>query len=220
MIRRQNMFGNPNIGVYAVATDDYVIVPRQLPKRTRNAFEKILNAKVIATDIGQSRILGVLAAGNENGLCIPPYTMESEIAFLKNELGISVEKIPTDLTALGNNILCNDKRALVNPETERVARDVIADSLGVEVVSGKIAEYSTVGSASTITNKGILLPAQCEEEEIMWIRELFGVPASIGTINRGVPLIGSGMIANINGAIAGELTTGPELARIGLAFDL
>jgi len=214
------MFGNPNVGVYAIVSDDYVIVPRHLLKRTKNAIEKILNAQVIATDIGQSRIIGVLAAANANGLCVPPYTMESEISFLKTELDIQVERIPTELTALGNNILCNDRRALVNPEMDRISRNIIADTLGVEVVSGKIAKYNTVGSASIITNKGTLLPSQCNEEEVRWIKELFGTSVGIGTINAGFHLIGSGLIANVHGAIAGELTTGPELARVGLVLEL
>ncbi|MFX1294257.1 MAG: translation initiation factor IF-6 [Promethearchaeota archaeon] len=220
MIRRLNLFGNPNIGVYAIATEKYVIVPRKLLKRTKKAIERVLEVSVMSTDIGQSRIVGVLIAANSNGICVPSYTMESEIQFLKQELGIPIEKIPTELTALGNNILCNDKKALVNPEFEQVSQKVISDILGVEVVSGKIAEWTTVGSSSVATNKGILLPNTCDKEEIQLIQELFGIPASIGTINSGDPLVGSGLIANSNGALAGILSTGPELARVGMALEL
>ncbi len=220
MIRRLNFFGNPNVGVYAVATDKFVIVPRKLPRRTQRAIENVLSVPVVSTDIGQSRIVGVLIAANSQGICVPSYAMESEISFLKQELEIPVEKIPTELTALGNNILCNDKRALVNPEFEQVSRKVISDTLDIEVISGRIAEWSTVGSTSALTNKGILLPSNCEKEEIEWVQEIFGVPASIGTINSGFRLIGSGLIANSNGAIAGEQTTGPELARIGIALEV
>jgi translation initiation factor 6 len=40
----------------------------------------------------------------------------------------------------------------------------------------------------------------------------------IGTINHGVPLIGSGLVANTKGAIVGNLTTGIELGRIDEAL--
>jgi translation initiation factor 6 len=49
------------------------------------------------------------------------------------------------------------------------------------------------------------------------------VPADIGTINYGGPLVGSGLIANHEGYVVGERTTGPELGRIeatlGYAMD-
>ncbi len=220
MIKRLNFFGNPNVGVYAVAAENYVLVPRNLHKQTKDAAGKILDVPVVSTDIGQSRIVGVLVSANSNGMCVPPYITENEMLILKQALDVPIEKIPTSLTALGNNILCNDKRALVNPEFEQVSRKAISDVLGVEVVSGTIGKWSTVGSTSTLTNKGVLVPSICEKEEIDWIQEIFRVPVSIGTINSGVPLIGSGLIANSRGAIAGFLTTGHELARVGLALEL
>lgn len=220
MIRRLNFFGNPNVGVYAFATDKFAIVPRKLRKRTRSMIEEILGVPVVGTDIGQSRIIGVLIAANSNGICVPTYTMDNEIDFLKQELNIPVERVPTNLTALGNNILCNNKRALVNPEMERSSRNFISDILEVEVVAGLIDERSTVGSTSVITEKGILLPPVKNKEELHWIEEVFGVPVSIGTINGGIKFVGSGLIANSYGAIAGLSTTGPELARVGMAFDL
>lgn len=220
MISRINFFGNPNVGVYSIATDRFAIVPRKLPNNTRRALENSLEVPIIATDIGQSRIIGVLAAANSNGICVPSYIMEGEIAYLKEHLDIPVERIPTDLTALGNNILCNDKRALVNPEFEKTDRALIADILGVEVVSGVINERLTVGSTSVVTCKGCLIPPIRNKEEVKWLEEIFGVPVSIGTINGGIPFIGSGLIANSHGAVAGLFTTGPELQRVGLALDL
>lgn len=220
MIRRLNFFGNPNVGVYAIVTEKFAIVPRAQRKRVRKYIEEIFDVPVVATDIGQSRILGVLAAANSNGVCVPTYTMESEIAFLNQGLDLPVTKIPTDLTALGNNILCNDRRALVNPEFNRSSREIIADVLGVEVITGTIDERSTVGSSSVATTKGVLIPPIHDEEELKWIQEIFGVPTSIGTISGGVRFIGSGLLANSKGAISGTLTTGPELARVGMALEL
>jgi translation initiation factor 6 len=220
MIRRLNFFGNPNVGVYSIVTDKFAIVPRKLPKTAQKSIEKFLEVPVIATDIGQSRLIGVLGTGNSNGLCVPVFIMEGELTYLRKELQIRIESIPTDLTALGNNILCNDKVALLNPEFDEKTRKQISEVLGVEVIARKIAVWQTVGSAAVVTNKGILLPPNCKKEEIIQLQEEFGVPASIGTINSGVPLVGSGLRANSKGAIAGLPTTGPELARVGTALEL
>jgi translation initiation factor 6 len=220
MIRRVNIFGNPNVGVYTIVTDKFAIVPRKLPKNVIKSIERFLEVPVIATDLGQSRLIGLFGVANLNGMCVPPFVMEGELDFLKQKLEIPIESIQTELTALGNNILCNDKLAILNPEFDEANQRHIADVLGVEVISEKIANWSTVGSAAVATNKGLLLPANCNEEEIYRLQEAFGIPASKGTINGGVPLIGSGLRANSNGAIAGASTTGPELARVGTALEL
>ena len=46
------------------------------------------------------------------------------------------------------------------------------------------------------------------------IKKVFKVDVMIGTVNHGVPMIGSGLVANVNGAIVGSLTTGIEMGRI------
>ena len=41
----------------------------------------------------------------------------------------------------------------------------------------------------------------------------------VGTVNLGSPLVGSGLLANSYGYLAGDETTGPELGRIEDALD-
>jgi translation initiation factor 6 len=183
-------------------------------------MEEIFEVQVVATDIGQSHLLGVLAAGNSNGVCVPSFIMKSELEFLREQLDIPVEPISTELTALGNNILCNNKRAMVNPEFDKEARTILAEVLNVEVIVGTIDDRNTVGSTAVLTTKGCLAPPIKVKEELLWLNEVFGVSVSVGTINAGDTFVGSGLIANSKGAIAGLLTTGPELARVGLALDL
>ena len=52
-----------------------------------------------------------------------------------------------------------------------------------------------------------------------WLEDIFDVKVMIGTVNHGVPLIGSGLVANTKGAIIGDLTTGIEMGRIEEALD-
>jgi translation initiation factor 6 len=52
------------------------------------------------------------------------------------------------------------------------------------------------------------------ETELAVLDDLFGLPVDVGTVNFGSPLIGSGLLANSKGYIAGEETSAPEMGRI------
>ena len=60
----------------------------------------------------------------------------------------------------------------------------------------------------------MLCHPKTSDADLDFAEEVLGVPADIGTINYGAPLVGSGLLANEHGYVAGEDTTGPELGRI------
>ena len=62
--------------------------------------------------------------------------------------------------------------------------------------------------------------ALIREEEKKLIEEVLKVPVDVGTINCGVPYVGTGLIANTHAAVAGFLTTGPEMFIIGHVLDV
>jgi translation initiation factor 6 len=68
--------------------------------------------------------------------------------------------------------------------------------------------------AAVVTNKGLLCHPKVTPEEKSMLEEIFDVGVMIGTVNHGVPLIGSGLVANSKGAVMGNLTTGIEMGRI------
>ena len=90
----------------------------------------------------------------------------------------------------------------------------IEDILGVEVLTGKVADRSYVGSLAVVTNIGGVVYAEITEEEEKWLSEIFKVDVIPGTVNNGVKFVRSGIIANSKGAIIGSMTTGPELMAI------
>jgi len=73
---------------------------------------------------------------------------------------------------------------------------------------------NTVGMAAVATNKGVLCHPKVTDEEKEMLSSLFQVPLMIGTVNHGIPLIGSGLIANSFGFVVGSSTTGIEMGRI------
>jgi translation initiation factor 6 len=158
-------------------------------------------------------------AGNSNGLIVSPHIFSHELDIIR-EHDINVEIIPDKLTAIGNVIVANDNGAIVHPGLSNEAKRVLRKTLEVEVVEGTIAGFDIVGSTVAATNKGALVHPDASDDELELVEDALGVPAKIGTVNRGVKLVGACIIANSRGVIVGNKTTGPELARIDQVFNL
>ena len=108
----------------------------------------------------------------------------------------------------------NDTAAMVNPNLSKDSMKTIEDELDVEVVPTAISNLDIIGSLMTVTNKGFLLYRDSTPAEINFAEETFKVQGDIGTVGRGITLVGACSIANKSGVIVGENTTGPEMARL------
>jgi len=65
-----------------------------------------------------------------------------------------------------------------------------------------------------VTNRGGLINPNSKEWEVRKIHEVLGVEVEPGTVNFGSDMVGTGLIANTKGYIAGRDTTGFELGVI------
>jgi len=215
------LFGSASLGVYSLATEEMAIVPPQMSKAKAKRLEECLQVKVIRTMIGESVLVGALTTANSSGLVLPHYVTEDEVDTIKSEFpDINIAVMKTKRTAYGNMILANDRGAIVDPRLREQDLAGISDALNVEVVLGEIAGLPYVGSLGTATNKGVLVHPLLKEEEQQRLKEVLKVPVDVGTVNCGVPYVGMGLIANSRGAVAGFVTTGPELFIIGQALDV
>jgi translation initiation factor 6 len=104
--------------------------------------------------------------------------------------------------------------ALVHPDLGDKSLKEIEKTLKVPVSRGTIGSSKTVGMAAVVTNRGLLCHPKVTDEEKRVLEKVFDVNVMIGTVNHGSPVIGSGLVANANGAIIGNLTTGIEMGRI------
>jgi translation initiation factor 6 len=215
-----DVFGNACIGVYCLVNDKIAIVPPQVPEHKRQKVEEWLKVKVVATTVGKSLINGALACSNSNGVVLPPFATEEEIEAIKSAADINVTVMDTKKTAYGNMVLANDKGAVVDARLDKEAIDKVSDTLGVEVVPCDIAGLPYVGSLAAASNKGVMAHPLLKEEERKVLNEVLKVPVDVGTVNCGVPYVATGLIGNSYGAVAGFLTTGPEMFIIGQALDV
>jgi translation initiation factor 6 len=213
---RAKFYGDPNIGLYGFATDDYCLLGLEPDKKILSKLESTLNVKIRSTTIAGTEFIGLFATGNKNGIVLPKIVEEHEIKKLKF-LDLNLEVIESKETALGNLILCNDKGCLISPSMRRFKKK-IADALNCEVETGTVAGMSIVGSASMTNNNGCLCHIEAKEEEMKKIEELLKVKVDVGTMGYGSPFIRSGLIVNSKGIVFSELSTGSEVGRYEEVF--
>ncbi len=211
MIKLSSYLGNPYIGVYCVANESLALVPFDAPESLISDITEALGCEVVKTTLASTNILGALAAMNSNGGIASGMSSLTEIRPLREKLPFI--RIKDKLNACGNNILVNDNAALVNPELSDSAIKQIEEVLQVEVVKGEVAGYKTVGSVCAVTNKGMLCHPATSKDELKSLSGLFKVPAAIGTLNYGAPVIGASLVANSKGAAVGFRSTPIELGR-------
>jgi len=214
------LFGSASIGVYSLATDNMAIVPSQVSETKARRIGEWLKVKVIRTTVGASILVGALARANSNGIVLPHFMREEEIQAIKSNSDINIAVMETKKTAYGNLILANDFGAVVDPRLKEEDVKKIGDVLGVEVIPGEVAGLPYVGSLATATNKGALTHPLVKEEEQKLLKDVLKVQVDVGTVNCGIPYVATGLIGNKHGAVAGFITTGPELFMIGQALDV
>jgi len=210
--------GSSYVGVFARATDACLLIRPDVDDDVREACEAELDVPAIPTTIGGSGTVGALAVGNSNGLLVSNRVRERERDRISDAVDLPVTDLPGRINAAGNVVLANDHGAYVHPDLPREAVQAVERGLDVPVERGDIAGVQTVGTAAVATGRGVLCHPKSTDEELDALEDLLSVPADIGTINYGGPLVGSGLVANTNGYVVGERTTGPELGRIEAAL--
>ena len=204
--------GNPSVGLFAYATDQYCLVGASVPEKNVEEIKDALGVPVHRMTIAGTSLLGVFCAGNANMLLIPSIAFDHEKEELQ-QLNIPFTVIETKLTALGNNIVANDLAALIHPDFEPEVQQQLPTLLGTPVRAGVIEEQPTVGSCLLLTGKAGIIHKDAPDEFIDELSEYFGVAIDVGTVNRGVPQVHSGIIANSNGLIVGSLSSGVEVTN-------
>lgn len=211
--------GDPFLGVFAEATEEHLFLPTAPPPSAVKAMEKALGVDAVPLSIGGTRVVGTLLTANCTGIVVGDIATDDEVKAIKRT-GLNVHLLKGRLNAAGNLILANDRAALVHPRLVQAQVQAIADTLGVEVEKGTVAGLYTVGSAAEVTSRGLLAHPKVDDDEIEQLQDLFKVEVGIGTVNYGSPMIGSGVVANSNGACFGTPSTGVEKGRVAEALGL
>jgi len=210
-----NVMDTPVIGVFSVCTEEICLVPHGTRPEVIPQIEKRLGVTVHKCFVNDSTLVGSLCRGNSNGFLVPA---NSKTSALEKQIGKPVLNLPGKLNAVGNILLANDTAGLVHPEIPDNIVKFIAETLKIDVMKGTIAGIKTVGMAGCVTNNGLLVGPGITEEETAVLEKLFGFEPVIGSVNFGSRMVGSGILANTKGYLAGDETSGYELGRISTAL--
>ena len=218
-------FENSNeVGVFAHLTNSYCLLALGSSTVFHSIFESELADLIplVPCTIAGTRIVGRLCAGNKNGLLVPTSTTDQELQHLRNSLpdAVKVQRVEERLSALGNVICSNDHVALVHPDLERETEEIVADTLGVEVFRQTIASNVLTGSYMALSNQGGLVHPKTSIQDQDELSSLLQVPLVAGSVNRGSPVVGAGMVVNDWLAVTGNDTTATELSVVESVFRL
>jgi len=208
--------GDPNIGVFARVLGDIAIIPPESPEEFKGAVKAALQADLVETTIQGSTIIGSLVAGNSRGIVVSGLASEEEIAVLSEHREVLL--LHESMNAAGNVIMANDSFAAVHPDMPVDMMHAIGEFLGVEVITLVLGGVKTVGMAGVATNKGVIVHPRATDQQIARLEAVAKVPVGTGSINMGSGLVGTGLLVNEKGYIAGNATSGFELGRIEDVF--
>ncbi len=208
--------GDPNIGVFARVLGDIAIIPPESPEEFREAVKTALDVTLVETTIQGSSIIGSLVAGNSRGIVVSGLATEEEVDLLAEHREVLL--LTESMNAAGNVIMANDTFAAVHPDMPTDMMHAIGEFLGVEVFTLTLGGVRTVGMAGVATNKGVIVHPRATDQQIARIEAVAKVPVGTGSINMGSGLVGTGLLVNERGYLAGNATSGFELGRIEDVF--
>ncbi|PKG33955.1 translation initiation factor IF-6 [Methanoregula sp.] len=208
--------GDPNIGVFARVLGDIAIIPPEAPEDFKAAIKAALGVTLVETTVQGSSIIGSLVAGNSRGMVVSGLATEEEIDILSQHREVLL--LTESMNAAGNVIMANDSFAAVHPDMPSDLREAIGEFLGVETIALVLGGVKTVGMAGVATNKGVIVHPRATDRQIEQLEKIANVPVGTGSINMGSGLVGTGLLVNEQGYIAGNATSGFELGRIEDVF--
>jgi translation initiation factor 6 len=208
--------GNPHIGIFTRVIEEIAIVPPGAPEAFYQALRQELAVDLVETTIQGSSIVGALATGNRHGVVVSGLAERSEIGKLEEVREVML--LSDGMNAAGNIILASDSFAAVHPDMPLDTAEEIGSFLHVPVRRLTFGGIKTVGMAAVATGRGVIVHSRSSAQEITRLEELATVPVGVGSVNMGSGLVGSGLLANSHGYLAGAETSGFELGRIEEVF--
>jgi translation initiation factor 6 len=211
-VLKTNFNGNPNVGLYAYCSNEYCLLGKGIPDAKAKEIGEVLQVPVHQITMCGTSLVGVFVAGNSKTLLVPEIAFDYELKSL-DKLGVKYSVVQARLTALGNNLLCNDNGCLANPDFSADQKKRIRQALGTGLKPGTIAGLGTVGSLGVMNSRCCIVHRDITLAERKKTEELLGLRCEPSTINMGSPHIRSGLICNDNGFIVGDSSGGPEIVN-------
>ncbi len=204
--------GSPYLGVYLRVAETVALVPPNADVHLEREVEHTLGVRLVRTNVAESEVVGSLVALNSHGVVVGDEIDAAERRALEGFGAVAV--VRQRQNAMGNNVLANDRGALVHPEFTDGAVAAIGEALSVPIRRGTLAGLGTVGMAGLATNLGAVVHPRTTEREAAVVAETLGVAVHRSTANFGVPIVGACVVANSKGLLMGRPTTPVEVSHL------
>lgn len=208
--------GDPHIGVFSRVINDIAITPPTAPPSFKTALKDELDVEIVSTTIQGTSIIGPLLMGNSRGMVVSGLVSNAEKRILSEYADVML--LSGSMTASGNVILANDSFIAVHPEMESHVIEEVSAFLGSPTIKLTFGGIKTVGMAAAATNNGVLVHPRANAHEVEVLERVSSIPIGRGSVNMGSGLIGTGLLVNNHGYVAGFETSGYELGRIEEVF--
>ncbi len=211
-LRKATIKSSPFVGVFAKATDKFVLMPKQAQKKELAGLKEFFGAEIIHANVANSSLIGILALANSHGVILPGLAEENEIKQLE-QAGLRAKKIAS-MNALGNLVALNNSKGICSKTLSKETKKEIESFLKVELKQMNISGSDLVGAALVATDNGFVVHARSQKKEIEALEKFFGLKGKTTTANYGDAFVSHSIVANNRAAIVGLHTTQHELLRI------
>jgi translation initiation factor 6 len=212
--------GSDYIGAFITTTENYTFCPVGILKKTKELIKETLQTDVVEILIGGCSLIGILCRGNSKGIAVSNLASEEEIMKIREACpDIKVEIVDSNINAIGNGTLVNDKVCFVSPDYDQKDIEKFEQIFGTKVFVNEAGGYKTVGANNIITINGMAINNHATDAEKNIIDKLTGFESVRTTANRGGLSIGIAAVANSKGILTGYETTGFEMNRLIEALE-
>lgn len=213
-----DIYRSANIGIFLRANDNFCLVPRGLAETKSEKIAHLLKVKTPSVAVAGSRLLGPLVAMNNKGMVVSRLADDEEVRHLRQMTGLTVHRLESRFTSIGNLISANDNGAVISDVFGEESAKDIESALSVPVRRMRIGGFVQIGTVLATTNRGAVIHPSATEQEIDEVQSTLKVEPEPVTINGGIPYVGSGFVGNSTSVLVGARTRGAELMILSKAF--
>ena len=212
-IAKTQVHGNANVGLFGSAFQGKLLFGEKLRTKDKELFEKILQAKYERISLAGTSLIGIMSVHNTKTLLIPSLTLEQEREAL-DTLGITYEVFDTEVTCLGNTIVCNEHGAIISTEFSEQEAQKLTNLLQVPCVQTDIAGLTTPGAVIVINGANGIIHRDASDTEVALVEKTLNVTLEPATVNLGSPHLHAGILRSETGLLVGDQSGGPEIMHI------
>jgi translation initiation factor 6 len=216
-VARMSIQGNPNVGLFAYATDKFVLVGKSATFEDIKTIEETLKVPVHTISVAGTGLTGIFLTGNTDYLLAPSICFDYEIKALEEicaKYNTTLIVVDTRFTALANNMSFKDTIMLASKDVEDKVLKLLKEKMKLSQIERlSVADTDVIGSTIVFTNKGGLVHPDISNQTIERLESILGIKFTLGTVNYGSPYVKSGVVVNSNGFLIGKTSSGPEVTN-------